>query len=176
MSNWSAGSGLAGSRCGPRYGKMKRWPDPDLHVPRLRYETLTCVCPPKKTKNEGHRTSKKAHNCSRFLWERTFTTRDGFLGHQFNTRLESLLQAINRTFYWRILKKKIILVSGFNNPYKKSRKQETGVCSWIALRKNQGRKPDKNSSLCPETFTKNAVQEFYFRKLLDCHFETYFWW
>ncbi len=34
-----------------------------------------------------------------------------------------LLHAIHSPFYWRILKK-TILNSGFNNPYKKSTKQE----------------------------------------------------
>jgi hypothetical protein len=46
-------------------------------------------------------------------------SRDGILGHHFNSSL--LLHAIHSPFYWWILKK-LILFSGFKNPfYKKIR-------------------------------------------------------
>jgi hypothetical protein len=68
-----------------------------------------------------------------------------------------LLHAIHSPFYWRISKKGI-LYSGFRNPYKKIAKQET--------QKNEGRKPDKNSSLkrlnfMPGNHGQNVVKEFH---------------
>ncbi len=59
---------------------------------------------------------------------------------------------------------------GFNNiPYKKirqTRKLESDHEEHFVERKNEDRKPDKNSSLPdsslrPETSTKNALQEFH---------------
>ncbi len=53
--------------------------------------------------------------------------------------------------YWRILKKTILLLfSAFNNPYKKSpktRKPKSFHETHFGERKNEGRKPDENSSL-----------------------------
>jgi hypothetical protein len=74
-------------------------------------------------------------------------SRDGIHGHQFNKRLE-LLHAIHSPFYLWILKK-TILFSGFKNPYKKireTRKLES-IHRWLFVEgKNEGGKPDKNSS------------------------------
>jgi hypothetical protein len=64
--------------------------------------------------------------------------------------------------------KKIRLYSGFKNTYKKireTRKLESNCELHLVEGKVEGRKPDKDSSLrisslCPETLTKNAVQEF----------------
>ncbi len=66
-----------------------------------------------------------------------------------------LLHAIHSIFYWRILQKAFVF-SGFENPYKKSAKQENE-------RKNEGRKTDKYSSLkrlafMPRTSTKNSFK------------------
>ncbi len=94
------------------------------------------------------------------------------------------LYTINRPFFWRILKK-IILYSGFNNPYKKSAKQENSSLSekWQKLESEKtqvfAQKPRlkwhsripcqkmrvenqtktqvwEYSSLCTETSTNNA--------------------
>jgi hypothetical protein len=61
----------------------------------------------------------------------------------------SLFRAIHSPFYWRI-SKKTILFSGFKNPYKKSAKQENFEPiheKHFVEQKNEGRKPDKNSTL-----------------------------
>jgi hypothetical protein len=75
-----------------------------------------------------------------------------FLDNNLTKESSLLLHAIHSAFYWRILKK-TILVSGFKKPYKKSAKQENE-------RKTRAR---EDSSLCQETSTKNAVQEFHLR-------------
>jgi hypothetical protein len=74
-----------------------------------------------------------------------------------------LLHAIHSPFYWWILKKAILFL-GFKNPCKKileTRKIESILEYHFVEQKNEGRKPDKNSSLRPETSNKNAVQEFH---------------
>jgi hypothetical protein len=72
-----------------------------------------------------------------------------------------LLQAIHSPFYWRILKK-TILGFGFKNTKKirETRKlEEIHEKHFVDVEhQNEGRKPD--SSLCPETSTRNAVQEY----------------
>jgi hypothetical protein len=70
-----------------------------------------------------------------------------------------LLHAIHSPFYWRILKK-TILFFGFKNTKKirETRKLEYIHEKHFVEQKNEGRKPD--SSLCPETSTRNAVQEY----------------
>jgi hypothetical protein len=73
-----------------------------------------------------------------------------FLDIKFDSSI--LFHAIHSLFYWRILKKTILLC-GFINPYKKSAKQENSSLKSI--------KPD--SSFCPQTSTKNSVQEFHLR-------------
>jgi hypothetical protein len=58
---------------------------------------------------------------------------------------KAVLHAIHSPFHWRVLKK-IILFSGFENPYKKSAKQENSslfMNSIFLEWKNEGRKPDK---------------------------------
>ncbi len=66
-------------------------------------------------------------------------TRDGILGHQFNSSL--LLHAIHSPFYWRILKKPILFY-GFKNPFKKriskTRKLESIHEKHFVERKNEG--------------------------------------
>jgi hypothetical protein len=76
-------------------------------------------------------------------------SRVGIRGHQFNQDSSLLLNAIHSPFYWRILKK-TLLFSGFKNPYKNLRNKKTRGCilelhfvEW----KNEGKKPDKISSL-----------------------------
>ncbi len=71
-----------------------------------------------------------------------------------------MLHAIHSPMYWLILKK-TILFSGLKNPDKKiceRRKLESIHGYHFVERKNEDR---KDSSLCPETSTKNAVQEFH---------------
>jgi hypothetical protein len=69
---------------------------------------------------------------------------------KFLTKDSSLfLHAIHSPFYRRILKR-TILYSGFNNPYKKSARQDKLKSiheQHFVERKTEGRKPDKNSSL-----------------------------
>jgi hypothetical protein len=75
--------------------------------------------------------------------------RDGILGHQFNKRLESLLQVIHSPFYWRILQKNI-LFSGLKKSLHKireTRKLESIHEKHFVERKIEGIKPDKNSCL-----------------------------
>jgi hypothetical protein len=70
-------------------------------------------------------------------------------------------------FYWRVLKKTIlslVLITLIKNP--RTRKFESVHEEHYVERKNDGIKPDKNSSLedsslRPETSTKNAFQEFH---------------
>jgi hypothetical protein len=57
--------------------------------------------------------------------------------------LESNFIKYSSPFYWQILKKTILY--SFNNFYKKIHKQEN--LSLFVERKNEVRKPDKNSSL-----------------------------
>jgi hypothetical protein len=82
-----------------------------------------------------------------------------------------LLPAIHSPFYWRILTK-IKLYSGFNNPHKKSAWQEHSslfmdsiLCNGKMRVENQTKTPVCDSSLCPETSTRIAVQEFHLRTL-----------
>jgi hypothetical protein len=67
------------------------------------------------------------------------------------------IRAIHSPFYWRILKKNI-LYSGFKTPYKKSALQENGK---IRAENQTKTRVKEDSSLCPETSTKNAVQGFH---------------
>ncbi len=95
--------------------------------------------------------------------------RDGILGHQFDKILEYFAPCYSQSLlqYWWILKK-IIHFSSFKNPYKKireTRKLESIHRQHFVERKNEDRKPDKtrvreDSSLCPETSTKNDVPFF----------------
>ncbi len=79
-----------------------------------------------------------------------------------------LLHAIHSTFYWLILKK-TILYSGFNNPVKKSVKQENLSIFVNSILLNRNKRVEnqtkarvwEDSSLCQETLTKDAVQEFH---------------
>ncbi len=84
------------------------------------------------------------------LWMWTVVTRPEMEFLDIISRKDSslLLDAIHRPFYWRILKK-IILFSGFKNPYKKSAKQENSSLSKNSILewKNESKKPDKNLSL-----------------------------
>jgi hypothetical protein len=88
--------------------------------------------------------------------------------------------------YWRNK-----LFSAFNNPYKKSSKQEKKLESFhgthFVERKNEARKPDENSSLrrlkslCPETSTKNdrtagAVCNDVMKAILKCRSSGWFRW
>jgi hypothetical protein len=59
-----------------------------------------------------------------------------------------LLHAIYSPLFWRILKITILL-SGFNNPYKNPQNKKPRFYSRKAFcrTENEGRKPDKNSSL-----------------------------
>ncbi len=73
---------------------------------------------------------------------------------------------IHSPFYWRIVKEPK-LFSGFKNPFKRfrTRKLEYIHAQHFAERYNEGRKPDKKSSLrdpsfCPEASTKYAIKEF----------------
>jgi hypothetical protein len=61
---------------------------------------------------------------------------------------------------WRI-SRKLILFSGF----KTAKKENSSLfMEWHLVELNNvGRKTDKDSTLCLETSTKNAVQEFHFR-------------
>jgi hypothetical protein len=76
-----------------------------------------------------------------------------------------LLHVIQSAFYWRILKK-IILFSGFKKPYKKSAKQENSCLLMNSILYNGKVRVEnltnylvwEESSLCPKTSTKNAVQ------------------
>jgi hypothetical protein len=79
-----------------------------------------------------------------------------------------LLHAIHSPFYWRILKK-TILFSGLKNPYEKSTKQENSSLFKNSILQNGKMRVENQTktriweylSLCPETSTKNAVQEFH---------------
>jgi hypothetical protein len=75
-------------------------------------------------------------------------SRDGILGHQFTKDSSLLLHAIDIPFNWQTFKK-TILISGFKILEKNPRNKKTQVYSRIVFlkRKNEGRKPDKNSSL-----------------------------
>ncbi len=93
-----------------------------------------------------------------------------FLDINLTKELNLLLHAIHRPFYWRIFKKTVFF-SGFKNHYKKiceTRKLES-IHEWhIVEWKNEGRNQTKTrvrkgSSLCPETLTKNGVQEHHLR-------------
>ncbi len=83
-----------------------------------------------------------------------------------------MLHAIHNPCYWRILKK-TTLFFGFKNTKKirETRKLEYIHEKHFVEQKNEGRKPD--SSLCPETWTRNAVQEYDLSKwaiyLSFCH-------
>jgi hypothetical protein len=87
-----------------------------------------------------------------------------------------LLHAIHSPFYWRILKK-TILFSGYKNPCKKSAKQENSIYSWkhsverkMSVKNQTNIRVWEDSSLCPETSTKNAaVQEFHLWVCMDLH-------
>ena len=84
--------------------------------------------------------------------------REGILWHKFDKDSSLLLHDIHGLFYWRILQK--------TTPYKKSAKQENLSPSWRAFEESKTRvenqtKNWEDSSLCSETLTKNAVQEFY---------------
>ncbi len=74
-------------------------------------------------------------------------------------------------FYWQIVKKTTLL-SGFKNPYKninETRKLESIREQHFVKWKNAGTENQtktqvwEDSSLCPETLTDNAVQEFILR-------------
>jgi hypothetical protein len=74
-----------------------------------------------------------------------------------------LIHAIKSAFYWRVLRK-TILYSGFKKSIKQIREtkrlrsvNEKHFVEW----KNEGRKPNKDSSLCTETSTKYYVHEFH---------------
>ncbi len=73
-----------------------------------------------------------------------------------------LLHAIHSPFHSRILLK-TIRYSGFKNPHKEIRETRNLESILEKLFVDEGRKLDKGSSLCPETSTKNAIQEFHFR-------------
>jgi hypothetical protein len=83
-----------------------------------------------------------------------------------------LLHAIHSPFYRRMLTK-TILSFHFKNPYKKSANQENSSLFMKSLLKNWKMRVEnqiktrvrEDSSLCPETSTKNAAQEFHPRKL-----------
>ncbi len=91
--------------------------------------------------------------------------RDGILGHQSNKRLESFAPCLSPSGGFNETK--------FKDPYKKireTRKFESIHQKHFVEQKNKGRKTDKSSrledsSLCPETSTKTAIQEFHLRKL-----------
>ncbi len=78
------------------------------------------------------------------------------------------LHPILSPFYWRILRK-TILYSCFNIPYKKireTRKLESVHKEHVSNGKARVESQTKtrvreDSSLCPETSTKNGVQEFH---------------
>jgi hypothetical protein len=72
-----------------------------------------------------------------------------FLDISYTKDSSLFLQAIHIPFYWRILKKTIPF-SGFKNPCKKifeTRKLDSTYEWHFVERKNEGRKPEKNSSL-----------------------------
>jgi hypothetical protein len=72
-----------------------------------------------------------------------------FLDINLAKELSLLLQTIHSPFYWRILMI-IILFFWFKNAYKKireARKLKSIHKQHFVERKNEGRKPDKNSSL-----------------------------
>jgi hypothetical protein len=78
-----------------------------------------------------------------------------------------LLHAIHSLSYWRILKK-TILISGFKNIHTKIREQENSSL-FMNRKENELENQTKtrvleDSTLCPETSNKNAVQEFNLRK------------
>ncbi len=81
-----------------------------------------------------------------------------------------LLHAIHSPFFWWILKKTIVF-SGFKYPCKKSPKQENSSLSMNSIVQNRKIRVEnktksgvsEDSSLCRETITENAVQEFHLR-------------
>jgi hypothetical protein len=78
-------------------------------------------------------------------------SRDGILGHQFNKRLKSFASFYSQSLLLKDFKE-------YCNPS-------------LVERKNESRKPERtrvgeDSSLCPETSTKNAVQEFHLRLIV----------
>jgi hypothetical protein len=94
--------------------------------------------PNKDTLKGPYLTEKCDHNIA--------INRDKILGHHFNKGSILLLHAIHSPFYWRMLTKTIL----FSGPYKKirkTRKLESIHKYHFVERKNEGRKPDKNSSL-----------------------------
>ncbi len=91
---------------------------------------------------------------------------DRILGQHFNKRLESFAPWYSKSFLLVDFKENHTLL-WFKKSVKKPRYKKTRVYPWIEP-KNDGRKPDKNwfwedLSLCPESSTKNAVQEFHLR-------------
>ncbi len=82
--------------------------------------------------------------------------RDGIFGHHFNKKLESFAPC-----YWQFLPLADFKIS--------SRNKKTRVYAWIAFCKMEKWRVEnqtntrvwEDSSLCPETFPKNAVQEFH---------------
>ncbi len=79
-----------------------------------------------------------------------------------------LLHAIHSPFYWRILKKTLLFLV-FKILTKNPRNKKTQVNSWTGFCRTEKFRVDRqtkthvweDSSLCPETSTKNVVQEFH---------------
>ncbi len=71
------------------------------------------------------------------------------------------LHTIHSPFYWWVLKK-TILYSGFKTTYEKAAKQENSILFMTSILWNQTKTQVwEDLSLCPETLTKNAIQEFH---------------
>ncbi len=87
------------------------------------------------------------------------------LEHKFKKRLESIAQCFTQ---FLLLADKKNSTLGLKSLQKNPRNKKTWDYLWIAFcsTENEGRKPNKNSSLkrlglCPETSTKKAVQELH---------------
>ncbi len=88
-------------------------------------------------------------------------SRDGILGHEFDKRLESFAQCYSQSLLLADFYRKPILYSGFrtkkNNSslftnsilYNRKTREENQTIAWVW----------EDSSLCPETSTKTAVQD-----------------
>jgi hypothetical protein len=96
-----------------------------------------------------------------------FTDLDGILGHQINKRLESFAPCYSQSLLLADCKENHTLL-WFTKLHKKSAKKENSsrlmnniLLNWKMWVKNQTKtRVWEVSSLCPETSTKNTIQEF----------------